>query len=368
MLYPGYQHSLPANPSLAEMMDMERRMGAVGTTATGEYLPIWVEWVPPESLLEPMYRAGLPLKRLDTSTWPEGSIVLEEEYTPTNGQITVQLTKMLRIFLDIHYFPGWRAYIDGKEVPIEPTQGQGRISLVVPAGEHAVRLQFEELPLRVLADAISVISLLLLLAMALYRTNRESANHESAKTSPPRPGLSARQAMTMVGLALSLLAVKVIYVDHHDTFFKWGFDGTRIKGVQNPLNSNFDDKITLLGYDPSSSTVKAGETLRLDLYWKAQRKLDISYGVQARLVDSALNVYAQQDNAHPGSYPTSWWEEGKYMKDTHCIAVPEDTPPGQYLLQVGLYDPSTMQPRPVLSPAEGEARETLTLRPLSVEN
>lgn len=371
MLYPGYQHSLPANPSLAEMMDMERRMGAVGTTATGEYLPIWVEWVPPESLLEPMYRAGLPLQRLDTSTWPEGSIVLAEEYTPTAGRLTVQLTKMLRVFFDIHYFPGWRAYIDGEEVPIEPTQGQGRISLIVPAGRHVIRLQFEELPLRMAADAISVISLLLLLAIAVYLANRrigESANHESAKESPRRHGLSARQAMTMAGLALLLLAVKVVYVDHHDTFFKWGFDGTRIKGVQDSLNSNFDDKITLLGYDLSSSTVRAGETLRLDLYWKAQRRLDTSYGVQTRLVDSALNVYAQQDNAHPGSYPTSWWEEGKYMKDTHRITVPEGTPPGQYLLQVGLYDPATLQPLPVLSTAEGEVRETVTLQPLSVEN
>jgi hypothetical protein len=363
MLYPGYQHSLPANPSLAEMMDMERRMGAVGTTATGEYLPIWVEWVPPESLLEPMYRAGLPLKRLDTSTWPEGSTVLEEEYAPTAGRITVRPTKMLRVFFDIHYFPGWRAYIDGEEVPIEPTQGQGRISFIVPAGEHVIRLQFEELPLRMAADAISVISLLVLLAIVVYL-----ANHESAKELPPRHGLNARQAMTMAGLALLLLAVKVIYVDHHDTFFKWGFDGTHIKGVQNSLNSNFDDKITLLGYDLSSSTVRAGETLCLDLYWKAQRRLDISYGVQARLVDSALNVYAQQDNAHPGSYPTSWWEEGKYMKDTHRITVPASTLPGQYLLQVGLYDPATLQPLPVLSSAEGEVRETVTLQPLSVEN
>jgi hypothetical protein len=172
--------------------------------------------------------------------------------------------------------------------------------------------------------------------------------------------------MTMAGLAMVLLAVKVIYVDHHDTFFKWGFDGAQIKGVENSLNINFGDQITFLGYDLSSSTIRAGETLRLDLYWKAQRRLDVSYGVQARLVDSALDVYAQQDNAHPGSYPTSWWEEGKYMKDTHLITVPESTPPSQYILQVGLYDPSTLRPLPVLSPAEGETRETLTLQPLSV--
>ena len=363
MLYPGYQHSLPANPSLAEMMDMERRMGAVGTTATGEYLPIWVKWVPPGSLLEPMYRAGLPLKRLDTSTWPEGSTVLEEEYAPTAGRLIVQPTKMLRVFFDIHYFPGWRAYIDGEEVPIEPTQGQGRISFIVPAGKHVIRLQFEELPLRMAADAISVISLLVFLAIVVYPVRRESP---LAKEPSPRHGLSTRQAMTMAGLALLLLAVKVIYVDHHDTFFKWSFDGTHIKGVQNSLNSNFGDKITLLGYDLSASTVRAGETLRLDLYWKAQRSLDTSYGVQARLVDSTLNVYAQQDNAHPGSYPTSWWEEGKYMKDTHRITIPESTPSGQYLLQVGLYDPSTLQSLPVLSLAEGEASETLTLQPLSV--
>ncbi len=362
MLYPGYQRSLPANPSLSEMMDMERRMGAVGTTATGEYLPIWVEWVPPESLLEPMYRAGQPLKRLDTSTWPEGCTVLEEEYTPTGGRLTVQLAKTLKVFFDIHYFPGWRAYIDGEEVPIEPTQGQGRISFIVPAGKHVIHLQFEELPLRLAADAISVISLLTLLGIIVYLAKHE---HEGAKVSP-RPSLSAGQAIVMAGLALLLLAVKVAYVDHHDTFFKWSFDGTRIKGVQHSLNVNFDDKITLLGYDLGSSTIKAGDTLRLDLYWKAQRRLETSYGVQARLVDSASNVYAQQDNAHPGSYPTSWWEEGKYMKDTHRLTVPKSTPPGQYLLQVGLYEPSTLQPLPVLLPGEEEVRETLTLQPLSV--
>ena len=365
MLYPGYQHLLPPNPSLAEMMDMERRMGGVGTTATGEYLPIWVEWVPPESLLEPMYRAGLPLKRLDTSTWPQGASVLEEEYTPTAGRLTVQLTKVLRVFFDIHYFPGWRAYIDGEEVTIEPTQGQGRISFVIPAGEHVIRLQFEELPLRMVADVISAISLLVLLGIVVYSVRGKSP---SAKGPSPWYDLSVRQAMTMAGLALSLLAVKVIYVDHHDTFFKWGFDGAHVKGLQHSLNSNFGDEITLLGYDLSSATIRAGETVHLDLYWKAQQRLDTSYGVQARLVDSALNVCAQQDNAHPGSYPTSWWEEGKYMKDTHRITVPESTPSGQYLLQVGLYDPSTLQPLTVLSIAEGENRETLTLQFLSVEN
>jgi hypothetical protein len=210
--------------------------------------------------------------------------------------------------------------------------------------------------------------LLVLLAIVVYLAKRESANHKSVKKRPPRHGLSARKTMTMAGLALLLLAVKVIYVDHHDTFFKWGFDGTRIKGVQNSLNSNFGDKITLLGYDLSSSAVRTGETLYLDLYWKAQRRLETSYGVQARLVDSALNVYAQQDNAHPGSYPTSWWEEGKYMKDTHHITIPKSTPPGQYLLQVGLYDPSTLQPLPVLSTAGGETKKALTLQTLPVEN
>ena len=222
--------------------------------------------------------------------------MLEEEYTPTAGRLTVQLAKVLRVFFDIHYFPGWRAYIDGEEVPIEPTQGQGRISFVIPAGRHVIRLQFEELPLRIAADVISAISLLVLLGIVVYPVRGRSP---SAKVPPPRHGLSVRQAITMAGLALSLLAVKVIYVDHHDTFFKWGFDGTHIKGVQHSLNSNFDDKITLLGYDLSSSTIRSGETLRLDLYWKAQRRLDAFYGVQARLVDSALNVYAQQDNAHP---------------------------------------------------------------------
>jgi hypothetical protein len=58
LLYPPYYTELPLNPSFADMMAFERSTGTMGTTSFGEYLPVWVEWIPNTSPLEPMYTSG----------------------------------------------------------------------------------------------------------------------------------------------------------------------------------------------------------------------------------------------------------------------------------------------------------------------
>ncbi len=57
------------------------------------------------------------------------------------------------------YFPGWQVYVDGAPVP---TAGSGPLGLVtaeVPAGEHKVRIEFDQTPLRQAADLISWLTL-----------------------------------------------------------------------------------------------------------------------------------------------------------------------------------------------------------------
>jgi hypothetical protein len=63
-----------------------------------------------------------------------------------------------------------------------------------------------------------------------------------------------------------------------------------------------------------------------------------SYTVFAHLVDGNGEVRAQSDSAPmSGSYPTTLWQPGEFVTDVHTIPVPSDLPPGEYVMEVGLY-------------------------------
>ena len=59
------------------------------------------------------------------------------------------------------YFPGWKAYVDGNEAPIEfqNPNHRGLITFIVPQGQHSVTVAFRETKVRMLANAISLVSL-----------------------------------------------------------------------------------------------------------------------------------------------------------------------------------------------------------------
>jgi uncharacterized membrane protein YfhO len=65
------------------------------------------------------------------------------------------------------YFPGWRAYVDGVETPIYPTNYLFR-GVVVPAGQHTVVFAYR--PTSVLVGAaISVSTLAIVVALLIAR-------------------------------------------------------------------------------------------------------------------------------------------------------------------------------------------------------
>ena len=39
-----------------------------------------------------------------------------------------------------------------------------------------------------------------------------------------------------------------------------------------------------------------------------------------------------------GSYPTTDWHPGDVIVDEHQLQIPEDAQPGEYALEIGLYD------------------------------
>ena len=119
--------------------------------------------------------------------------------------------------------------------------------------------------------------------------------------------------------------------------------------IQHPLEVNLGDKVELLGYDLARTSAKPGDSLYLTLYWRALTAMDTSYTVFTHLLDSDSRVWGQKDNVpKSGTYPTTLWVEGEVIADQYEIVVKPDAPPGQYVIEVGMYLPQSGQRLPVL--------------------
>ena len=85
--------------------------------------------------------------------------------------------------------------------------------------------------------------------------------------------------------------------------------------------------------------------LRADLVWQASKQILANYGASVRLKDADDYTIASLD-AQPlyGFYPSSLWRPGELVYDSRWLPLPEGTPPGDYSLEVVLYDVRTLQP------------------------
>ena len=129
--------------------------------------------------------------------------------------------------------------------------------------------------------------------------------------------------------------------------------------LSHPLDIDFtgdSDHIRLAGYDlivedtPLALT-EGNRSLRLTLWWVAQRQIQADYTVFVHLFDPGTEAIPVQHDAMPrrGSYPTSGWLPGEVVSDTVQLSL-GDAPPGNYRLAVGLYVVATNTRLPPLAP------------------
>ena len=104
----------------------------------------------------------------------------------------------------------------------------------------------------------------------------------------------------------------------------------------------FGSAIELMGFDLPQTTVAPGETLYLNLYWRALGEPGDTYRAFAHLTDGA-NLWAQQDDDPACRLPTSVWRAGQHGLGQFRLVIEPDTPPGRYPLIVGLYQADTLE-------------------------
>jgi hypothetical protein len=132
---------------------------------------------------------------------------------------------------------------------------------------------------------------------------------------------------------------------------------------QYPLDARFGDRARLVGYDLRETAARPGGALTLVLHWQALGTFDRNYAVFAHLITADNRIAGQRDQTPgDGAYPTTSWVAGEYLADAHAIPVNADTPPGDYWIEVGFYDPLNGTRLPVIGAGDGSPAERLLLK------
>jgi len=128
------------------------------TGVSDEYLPKWVGKKPEKSAEYLVEGREIKVNNLVTN------------YYKTN--FDYELSEKERVFVNYIYYPGFVAYLDGKEISIDYQNKNGLISFVLPKGKGEVRVEFGEMPLRRAVNYISLFTFLGLVVIMVREVRR----------------------------------------------------------------------------------------------------------------------------------------------------------------------------------------------------
>ncbi len=114
--------------------------------------------------------------------------------------------------------------------------------------------------------------------------------------------------------------------------------------IQYPLETLVGKSISLLGYDLGGTQAEPGGVVSLTLYWQAVGTTETSYTVFTHLLDPHNQVRGQKDSIPgDGAWPTTSWINEEVISDVYALTIDADAPPGEYVLEIGMYDAATGQ-------------------------
>src|SRR5258708_2877386 len=135
------------------------------TTVQNEYIPKWVKSTPLNAAKEKV--ALIQGKGKIGDVTGNGNTL----HFNTN----LQTSSIVQI--NTIYFPGWKIFSDGREQEILYNNMHGLMQVVLPTGQHTIVAKFGETPVRMLADMISVLSILTLSILGFLQIFAKKKKH-----------------------------------------------------------------------------------------------------------------------------------------------------------------------------------------------
>jgi hypothetical protein len=352
-----YPHKVPPEfrgTSPADIVRAEVKHATVGTTSLGEFNPIWIEEPFHTSPLVEDYFAQRPINRLPKQMPPgaSGSLV---EASAHRQRFHLQLAQPATLTLNLLYFPGWQADVDGAPAAVRPQPASGLLEVELPAGEHLLTLTFADTPLRRaagLGSLLAWVGLAIIGGVCLARYWMKDRNADASLIGQVRkdkgnPRLETlgrvrmRYVLGFVGLPVALILAAQAGLPG---WFQWHSPPDQALPASLPMRADFEDqaseaKIRLLGIDPAAEIASIESTLTVAAYWRALESLDEDYSVFLHLDDPLTGeTLATADQRHPADIPTSDWATGLYVRNPLRLLVSPGALPIRYKLRLGVYD------------------------------
>jgi hypothetical protein len=106
------------------------------------------------------------------------------------------------------------------------------------------------------------------------------------------------------------------------------------------VDQTLGDGIRLAGYDRLPEQPSPGNVLYVQLHWLVDSTPQGDWTVYVHVLDPATGELVAGFDSPPGngSLPTARWQQGWRILDEHQVVLPADLAPGEYTLQIGLYD------------------------------
>ncbi len=312
---------------------------AIGNTVNSEYLPREVKPRPftSEAMLgrapRPKVFAGAASgERL----WKRGA---SEQWA-----ITVAGDSGATVAVPTHYWPGWQAEAAGQPLAVRAAPGLGWLSFDLPPGAHTVTLRLGRTPLRLGAEIVSLLALLLPLSVWLAHKARQV-------TFTPSPRHLVVPLLLIVGFGLLRLDL-------------------RSPLTTLPLNADFDalpyfhhdvvrfaDGTQLIGARYDRERLRPGETFTLTTEWRIARPGQVRFA----LVSPALRVAGQT----PLVTEVQELPVSGAARLTTRLTVADNVAPGVYFVAVEFF--VGREPVPALTNI-GRARGRVHLAPLWLDS
>ncbi len=325
----------------------------IGTQASGEYTPIWVEKLPDRDMLDPLYAESEVIPRLNASP---NSEIESEEWGPKWGRLSLNAYAPTEIVFNWTYFPGWRAKLDGEQIEVWPSEPEGLVEVSIPEGEHTLEVRFGATPIVRWATIASAVIAIIVIALAGFVPSLW-ASEATPEPSTPAGITPTIAAAILVGVALVLCKVLIFdLIDSPIRRVRFA-DGVEA-GVQVPIRADYDQKVTLLGYDLSRADVPSGGATTITAFWSLSGenldedyRLPVDYGSFISLRDPDGNTIYETELRPIDETPTTIWIPDIYVRERLRLKVPDGTPPGSYSIHIRVHDPSQGRDLEAFGPA-----------------
>lgn len=348
---------------IRDVQALERETGQLTVSSYSEYLPIATDekTLDPNRLIERFEKSEV-IPRLTES---EDLKILSADWQGTSAKLKLQTMDKKVLVFDWLYIDGWRASIDGENATVYPFLPQGLVAVDVPAGEFDLQISLGATAVQSRAELISLLAIVgIFIVLAMWRWLRGISNAYLLETDSQ---LGVLVGVIVLGIGLFLF--KAIVLDNTQSGFKnERFANGIEQGLETPLFTNFANQIDLLGVD-LPKTAESGKILRLNLYWQLHEgQISTDYSSNIKMRDKAGNIIAESGSFEIGGLASSNWVTDAYIQEVIDFQIPEYTAPMIYQLEIGLYDPATLEQLNVINELGNPVDVKVELGTIFVDN